>query len=85
MRASGLKVNQVHDGYIVSHGSRDTVCYLNTTASVIFEFCDGSLDAQEIVARVARIFDRGDSAHAEIRSCIDTLIKEELIQSKISK
>ena len=81
MRASHLEVNEVHDGYIVYHSSRDTVCYLNTTAAIIFEFCDGKLDTEEIVACVAKIFDLGDSAHTEIRRCVDELIKEGLIQS----
>ncbi len=81
MRASGLEVNEVHDGYIVYHSSRDNVCYLNKTAAIIFEFCDGKLETEEIVAHVAKVFDLGESAHAEIRSCVDALIKEGLIQS----
>jgi Coenzyme PQQ synthesis protein D (PqqD) len=81
MRASGLDVHEVPDGYIVYHASRDNVCYLNKTAAIIFEFCNGKLDAHEIVARVAKLFDLGATSHAEIRSCIDLLIKEGLIQS----
>ena len=82
IRASGLEVNEVHDGYIVYHRSRDTVCYLNMTASIIFETCDGKLATDEIVARVASIFDLSESAHVEIRSCVNALIKEGLLQSK---
>jgi hypothetical protein len=34
------------------HSSQDTVCYPNVTASIIFEFSDGKLNTEEIVARV---------------------------------
>lgn len=81
VRASGLEVNEVHDGYIVYHGSRESVCYLNKTAAIIFELCDGNLDTEEIIAHVGKMFDLSDSTHAEIRSCVDALIEEGLIQS----
>ncbi len=81
MRASGLEVTEMHDGYIAYHSSRDMVCYLNKTAAIILELCDGNLDIEEIVVHVAKIFDLGDSAHAEIRSYVDALIEEGLIQS----
>lgn len=80
-RATDLEVHEVPDGYIVYQGARDNVCYLNKTAAIVFEFCDGKLDADDIVARVANIFDLGASAHAEIRTCIDSLVKEGLLQS----
>ena len=80
-RASNLEVHEVPDGYIVYQGERDNVCYLNKTAAIVFEFCDGKLRADDIVARVAKIFALDSSAHAEIRACIDSLAKEGLIQS----
>jgi hypothetical protein len=80
-QAPNLDVHEVPDGYIVYHGERDNVCYLNKTAAIVFELCDGKLEEQEIVARVARIFDLGASAHEEIQACIDSLVKEGLILS----
>ena len=80
-QAANLEVNEVPDGYIVYQGARDRVHYLNKTAAVVFEFCDGNLDAETVVARVAQAFELDGSAHAEIMSCLDTLIKEGLVQS----
>jgi hypothetical protein len=80
-RTSDLDVHEVPDGYIVYQGARDNVCYLNKTAAIIFEFCDGKLQADDIVARVAKAFELGASAHEEIRACIDSLVKEGLIES----
>jgi hypothetical protein len=80
-QADGLEVHAVPDGYIVYQTSQDRVHYLNKTAAVIFEFCDGKLDADSIVARVAKAFELDASSHAEIRGCLDSLVKEGLIIS----
>lgn len=81
VRTSGLEVHEVPDGYIVYQEARDSVCYLNNTAAIVFEFCDGNFDTDNIVTRVAKAFDLGLSAHAEIRACMDSLIREGLILS----
>jgi hypothetical protein len=81
MRASNLEVHEVPDGYIVYQEARDNVCYLNKTAAIVFEFCDGKLAADAIVTRVTKVFDLGVSAHPEIRACIESLVKEGLIRS----
>jgi len=80
-RANDLEVHEVPDGYIIYHATRDNVSYLNKTAAIIFEFCDGNLTADEIVTRVSTIFDLNESSHIEIRACMASLIKEGLIQS----
>ena len=80
-RVDGLEVHEVPDGYIVYHGSRDNVCYLNKTAAIVFEFCDGKFDSEEIVSRVAGIFELKASSLEEIKTCVEQLIKQGLIQS----
>jgi hypothetical protein len=80
-QASNLEVHEVPDGYIVYQLERDRVHYLNQTAAVIFEFCDGTLGPDEIVARVARAFELGPAAHDEIRVGLASLVKEGLILS----
>ncbi|MBX9775210.1 MAG: PqqD family protein [Xanthobacteraceae bacterium] len=80
-RASGLEIHEVPDGYIVYHSARDNVSYLNKTAAIIFEFCDGNLPADDIVERVSKIFDLGQSSDQEIRACLESLIKEGLVQA----
>ena len=55
-QANHLDVHEVPDGYIVYQTDQDRVHYLNITSAVIFEFCDGKLEQEEIVARVAKAF-----------------------------
>ncbi len=80
-RASDLDVHEVPDGYIVYDNVRDRVHYLNETAAIIFEFCDSKLGPEDVVGRVAKAFDLGPSALAEIRACLDLLLKEGVIVS----
>ena len=81
VQASDLEIHEVPDGYIVYQTAQDRVHYLNKTAAIIFEFCDGKLESDEIIARVAQAFDLGPSAHGEIRAGFDSLVKEGLVRS----
>jgi hypothetical protein len=47
-QAEGLDVNEVADGYVVYQPSADKVHYLNHTAAVILELCDGVTTLEEI-------------------------------------
>jgi hypothetical protein len=78
-RASNLEIHEVPDGYIVYQHEQDRVHYLNDTAAVILEFCDGKREADDIVARVVKAFELGPSAHDEIRAGLNSLIKEGLV------
>jgi len=80
-QASNLDVHDVPDGYIVYQTERDRVHYLNNTAAIIFEFCDGNHEPDDIVARVAKAFELGPSAHNEIRAGLESLLKEGLVLS----
>ena len=81
VQARNLEVHEVPDGYIVYQADQDRVHYLNKTAAIIFELCNGSLNADTVVTRVAQVFDLGSSAHDEIRSGLTTLMKEGLVLS----
>jgi len=80
-QASNLEVHDLPDGYIVYQTERDLVHYLNGTAAIIFEFCDGQREPEDIIARVAKAFELGPSAHDEIRAGLESLVKQGLVQS----
>jgi Coenzyme PQQ synthesis protein D (PqqD) len=80
VRAEGLDIHEVPDGYIIYQPVRDRVHYLNKTAAIILEFCDGLLPEDEIVSRVAKVYDLGSAAHDEIRAGLDSLKNEGLVQ-----
>jgi Coenzyme PQQ synthesis protein D (PqqD) len=80
-QAGNLDIHEVPDGYIVYQPEQDRVHYLNPTAAVIFELCNGRHGLDEIVSRVANVFELDPSTHDQIRSGLDSLIKEGLILS----
>ena len=57
VRAEGLDVNEVPDGYVIYQTAADRVHYLNKTAAIVFELCDGARGADDIVARVSQMFE----------------------------
>ena len=59
----------------------DRVHYLNKTAAIVFELCDGARDADDIVPRVSRCSSLGLPPTVEIRGRIDALLKEGLVLS----
>ncbi|MGB6535142.1 MAG: PqqD family protein [Xanthobacteraceae bacterium] len=81
VQASDLEVHEVPDGYIVYQKQRDRVHYLNKTAALIFEFCDGVLQPRDIVEQVARIYALDASGYDEIRAALDSLVQEGLVLS----
>jgi glycosyltransferase involved in cell wall biosynthesis len=79
-RAKDLEIKEVSDGYIVYQRSLDRVHYLNKTAAIVFEVCDSEHTVDGVVALVARIFDLDPSTHSEIRTCLEKMLDEGLLQ-----
>jgi Coenzyme PQQ synthesis protein D (PqqD) len=79
-QADNLEVHEVPDGYVVYQSPQDRVHYLNKTAAIVFEMCDGRRGQDDVIARTAQAFDLDARAHDEIRSCLERLIKEGLVQ-----
>ena len=82
MRAEGLDVNEVPDGYVIYQTAADRVHYLNKTAAIVFELCDGARGTDDIVARVSQVFELEGTADGEIEACIQSLLKEGLVLSR---
>ena len=82
VRAEGLDVNEVPDGYVIYQIEADRVHYLNKTAAIVFELCDGARGPEDIVARVGKIFEVEGTADGEIEACIQSLLKEGLVLSR---
>jgi hypothetical protein len=82
VRAEGLDVNEVPDGYVIYQIETDRVHYLNKTAAIIFELCDGARGSKDIVDRVSKMFEVEGTADGEIEACIESLLKEGLVLSR---
>lgn len=56
IRAESLEVNEAEDGLVVYDSTSGMVHHLNATASVIFDLCDGTHDAEAIAHVVGEAF-----------------------------
>jgi hypothetical protein len=52
-KADSLEINEAEDGLVVYDPVHDMVHHLNPSASLIFDLCDGTRDADEIARVVA--------------------------------
>ena len=82
VRADNLNINEVADGYVIYQAACDRVHYLNKTAAIIFELCDGELGIDNIICSVADLYELEDTRDEEIRNCIESLLREGLVLSR---
>jgi hypothetical protein len=52
-----LEVNEADDGLVVYDPTHDMVHHLNPSASMIFDLCDGTRDADAIALLLAEAYD----------------------------
>ena len=78
-RSPGLEINEVTDGFLVYQRDRDRVHFLNATATLVLESCDGTLAAGELPPLVAAAFDLGAPPVDDVANCLATLLREGLL------
>jgi hypothetical protein len=76
---SGLEINKVADGYIVYQPSRDRVHYLNHTATIVLELCNGENSVGEIAALLQSAYELPQPPDAEVAACLQQLTGEGLL------
>jgi hypothetical protein len=79
-QVDGLEVNPVADGYIVYQPDRDRIHYLNHTAVVVLELCNGARAAHEIPDALRDVYDLPEPPTAEVADCLTKLRDEGLIR-----
>jgi hypothetical protein len=76
---AGLEINKVADGYIVYQPERDRVHYLNHTATIVLELCDGRNSVAEIAGLLRSAYGLSDTPDAEVSACLQQLTSEGLV------
>jgi hypothetical protein len=77
--APGLEVNEVADGYIVHQPDRERVHYLNHTAAIVMELCNGRNAAAELPRLLQLAYGLSAPPAGEVEACLTTLRREGLI------
>jgi hypothetical protein len=79
VRAPDLEINEVADGYIVYQPDRDRVHYLNQTAALVLELCNGRNAEADLPELLRLAWDLPVPPVEEVAECLETMRKEGLI------
>jgi hypothetical protein len=80
-RVAGVELSEVTDGFLVYQPERDRVHYLNPTAALVLELCDGSLPASDLPPFLAAAFSLPEPPRDEVAACLARLLGEGLLVS----
>ncbi len=80
VRTDGLEINEVADGLVVYQAAPERVHYLNNTAAVVFELCDGDHTTADIVDAVGELFSLNEAPTAEVEACLVELRAKGVVQ-----
>jgi hypothetical protein len=78
-RRPDLDVHDTEDGVVVYDTRTDRVHYLNATATLVFELCDGTNTPDAIVELVRVAWALDQPPRDEVRACLGRLRAEEVI------
>jgi hypothetical protein len=78
-RAEALEINEAEDGLVIYDPSQDTVHHLNPSASMIFDLCDGTRDAETIARTLAEAYGLDAPPTAEAFAGLADLAERKLI------
>lgn len=78
-RADSLEINEAEDGLVVYDPEHDMVHHLNPSASLIFDLCDGSRDAEEIARVLGEAWNLEAPPTDEARAGLEELAERNLI------
>ena len=78
-RSPALEINEVTDGFLVYQSDRDRLHFLNATAVLVLESCDGTLRADELPELIATAFGLASAPTEDIEACITEMLREGLL------
>jgi Coenzyme PQQ synthesis protein D (PqqD) len=78
-RVAGLEIREAPDGFVVYQPDRDRLHYLNPTAAMLFESCDGRIRAAELPALLAAAYQMNEPPVDEVEQCLTKLLEEGLL------
>jgi hypothetical protein len=79
-QANGIEINKVADGYVVYQPDRERVHYLNHTAAIVLELCDGQIAADSMSQIIQDVYQLPALPETEVAECLKKLFDEELIK-----
>lgn len=82
-RAHDLDIEPAPDGVLVYQQQRERVHFLNPTAALVLESCDGSLAAHELPGLVAAAFGLDTPPADDVAACVASMLDEGLLLAAV--
>lgn len=80
IRVDGLEINVMHDGVVIYQHDRNKIHYLNHTAGLVLELCDGQHKATELAAIIAETYGLPAPPLDDVANCLQELVAKELVR-----
>jgi hypothetical protein len=78
-KKDGLEMHEVGSQFVIYETGRDAIHYLNSTAALVLEFCDGNHSSAEIAALVQEAYGLPAAPLGEVSGCLSELRKTGLV------
>jgi hypothetical protein len=78
-RVEGIELERMADGFMLHQADRERVHYLNHTAAIVLELCDGERDEDAIARELQNLYELTEVPHAEVAACLASLLEELII------
>lgn len=78
-KRAGLEIAEAAGGFVLHDAERGRVHYLNNTAALIYELCDGRTPVDEIALLLQDIFGPQSSLEEQVQLYVASLREEHLI------
>ena len=79
-QVEGLELTPVEDGATIHEPQTDRVHYLNPTAALVLELCDGNNDAAEIARLLQGHFGLAAPPQSEVEALLAQFVDEGLVK-----
>lgn len=75
-----LDISETEDGYVVFQPEFDRVHYLNHSAVLVLELCDGAHSGAQIAALVQQAYSLPEPPTAKVNELLDSLRQQGLLE-----
>ena len=78
-RIAGLDLDETDEGYVIYEPDKDRVHYLNPSAALILEFCNGTNTSTTIVELVQQAYDLAEPPREAVQALLAQMKDEGLL------
>jgi hypothetical protein len=79
LRAEGVELEQMSEGFMAMQTELGRVHYMNHTAAIVFELCDGETTEDAIALALQELYDLDAPPRETVTSCLATLREQKLV------